>query len=455
MALGVLKNRNVVPRLLFGATVALLLLAAPCAWAGESSSACRLTATDSAPQDGSFAAALAQGSGTAFLLTWLAGLAVALTPCVYPMIAVTVSVFGARKTKSRLEGVALSGAFVLGIVTLLVPLGVTAAKTGAIMGQWLSSPWVFVALAVLLLGMAASMFGAFDLELPASLGNRLANVGGTGYRGAFALGLVTAVVATPCTGPFLTGLLTWIAESQHVALGALMMLGFALGLGGPFFVVGAFAIQLPKSGKWMLLVKNLLGIVLVVAALYFLASAFPVLTSAASPDALFLILSAVGALAGFVLLAVASRGDSRARRGLKWPGVVAASVGSLFFIAGATKPTGTLAWQALTLEEGAEKARAERRPLLLDFTASWCFACKELDRFTFSDPRVAQEMGRFVAVKVDLSDDAGPVAEKSRAVHRVVGLPTVLLFGSDGREAVRCNDFVPAADFLEFARQVN
>src|SRR5262245_21249220 len=215
------------------------------------------------------------------------------------MVAVTVSVFGARQAKSRWEGALLSAFFVLGIVAMFVPLGVAAGLTGSMFGSVLQSKWVVVAISLLFLAMAASMFGAFELALPSALTNRLATVGGLGYKGAFVLGMVCGLIASPCTGPVLTGILTFIAKSQSAGLGAAAMGAFAVGLGAPFFVVGAFAVQLPKSGRWMVHVKSLLGIVLVIVALYFSSTAFPVLARYASPSVGFL-----ASVAGVVVLGV-------------------------------------------------------------------------------------------------------------------------------------------------------
>jgi thiol:disulfide interchange protein DsbD len=225
------------------------------------------TASAQTQSDGGFADALAQGPLYAAVAAFASGLLVSLTPCVYPMIAVTVSVFGARNVQRRSQGVLLSAAFVLGIVAMFVPLGVVAGLTGGVFGAILSNPWVIVGLSTLFVLMALSMFGAFELDLPSALKNRLATAGGSGVAGAFVLGLVCGPIAAPCTGPFLTGILAWIAKTQSAALGAGLMAAFALGLGVPFFVVGAFALQLPKSGRWMNYVKSLLGIVLLVVAL--------------------------------------------------------------------------------------------------------------------------------------------------------------------------------------------
>lgn len=418
-----------------------------CQWVGEGAPATR----------SAFADALARGPLYAFLVTWIFGLGVALTPCVYPMIAVTVSVFGARRTSHRYQAALLSAVFVLGITALFVPLGMLAARTGALMGAWLQNPWVFRGIALLFLAMAASLFGAFELELPERFRNRLANVGGVGYRGAFALGLVSGLIATPCTGPFLTSLVVWIAESQNVVLGAVMMTAFSLGLGTPFFLVGATAMQLPKSGRWMVQVKTALGVVLVIAALYYLGLGWPALTQPIPAGLPFVVAFLVAAVAGVGLLLASARSPGRRGIGLKATGIGLASLGGYCAILSALKPPAgaTLAWRPLSVAEAKAEAQREQRPLLLDFTASWCIACKELDRYTFADPDVVAATARFVAVKVDLTNDDEPLSLATKAAHRVVGLPTLLLFDRSGREVVRCTDFVSAEEFRSFVDRVD
>src|SRR5690606_3571403 len=159
-------------------------------------------------------------------------------------------------------------------------------------------------IASLFMAMAASMMGAFELALPASLTNRLAQVGGVGPRGAFGLGLVCGLIAAPCTGPVLTGILTWIAEEQSATSGALAMAAFSLGLGFPFLVVGTFAVQLPKSGEWMMKVKSILAIVLAVVSLYYLTTAFPSLVAWLEPSTTWTVLASVFAVFGLGIGAV-------------------------------------------------------------------------------------------------------------------------------------------------------
>lgn len=415
--------------------------------------------------DGGFAEALSAGPVYAALAAFASGLLVSFTPCVYPMVAVTVSVFGARTVSSRWEGLGLSAAFVAGIVIVFVPLGVLAGLTGGVFGSVLSSPWVIALLSVLFLAMAASMFGAFELDLPAGLKNRLATSGGSGVWGALVLGMICGPIAAPCTGPFLTGILAWITQTQSAGLGAGLMGAFALGLGVPFFLVGAFALQLPKSGRWMLHVKSVMGLVLVVVALYFLSTAFPSLARFARPGVPFLLGCAAVAIVGLLFGAVHKSFEGASLGGLvsKGLGIVLTAGGAFLFLMGWIKPDGGLAWEnhgdptgITTLTERArQKALNEERPLLVDFTAAWCAACKEIEKLTFTDQRVQREAGRFVAVKVDATDDEDPLVAATMDEHVVRGLPTLILFDSNGAEAQRFTDFVDAEAFLDALEQVN
>lgn len=403
-----------------------------------------------------FANALARGPLYAGLAAFASGFLVSLTPCVYPMVAVTVSVFGAKQVSNRVQGALLSAAFVAGIVAMFVPLGVVAGLTGSFAGAILQSPWVIGGISALFLAMAAAMFGAFELDLPSGLKNRLAQVGGSGYAGAFVLGIACGPIAAPCTGPFLTGILAWIAKTQSAVLGAAAMGAFALGLGVPFFLVGAFAVQLPKSGRWMMHVKSTLGLILIVVALYFLNNAFGFLGKLASPSPRFLAISGGMALLGLAIGAIhkSFEGDTtdKVKKGI---GVLVTSVAGTLFIVGATTPKATLVWEHVALKDARQRAVGAQRPLIVDFGAAWCGACKELDKITFARDDVRQEAGRFLAVKVDATNDEDPEVTATMTDYKVIGLPTVLVFDSQGKEAIRYTDFVEPDQFLTAIKKVN
>jgi thiol:disulfide interchange protein DsbD len=265
------------------------------------------------------------------------------------------------------------------------------------------------------------------------------------------------LIAAPCTGPVLTGILAWIASTQSAALGALAMGAFSLGLGAPFFVVGAFAVQLPKSGHWMVHVKSILGIVLVVVALYFLNNSLGFAAPFVSGSIAFVGI-AVGAVLLGLLLGAVHREFGEPGNGVKVAkglGIALCSIGALLAILGIIKPAEALAWERKDIEGALTRAKTDGRPLVVDFTAAWCGACKELDKKTFSEPRVGQELSRFVAVKVDATNNDDPKVEAMLARFKVVGLPTVVVFDSHGKEAARFNDFVPPDEFLKSVQRVD
>ncbi|WP_349256547.1 protein-disulfide reductase DsbD family protein, partial [Hyalangium sp.] len=208
-------------------------------------------------------------------VVFLGGLLTAMTPCVYPLIPITVSVFGARKAEGRGKALALTSSYIVGMGVVFSALGVLAAKTGQAFGSLLGNPVVVTGLAVFLLVLASSMFGAFELALPPSMQQRLTSVGGAGVAGAFLMGSVSGFLAAPCTGPVLTGLLAFVAKTANTTLGAGLLFIYALGIGVPFFLIGVFTVRLPRGGVWMEWVKNVLGIVLVALALSYLRDAFP------------------------------------------------------------------------------------------------------------------------------------------------------------------------------------
>lgn len=404
-----------------------------------------------------FQAALSSGNwAIALPLIYLVGLGTALTPCVYPMIAITVSVFGARQAKTKTEGALLSTSYVLGMCALMTPLGVFSALSGGFFGEWLNYPVVLVGFAVLFVALALSMFGLYELNLPPSLQNKLAGMGGIGMKGAFALGFAMALIATPCTGPALVGLLTWIGTTGNVGLGAISMFFYALGLGTLFWLVGTFAVSLPKSGRWMEMVKSVFGIVLCVLALYWIRDLIPGLTAAFERTWLVLAIALGAAAIGLAVGAVhldfhEPRVATRVRKGL---GIVMTTAGAFGVLAWALTPAGSLEWRE-DFQAAVAQARAEGRPYIVDFGASWCQACGELERETFADPAVMAEGARFVAVHVDLSP--GQDTEDKRELLRSYaqrGLPLVVMHGSDGREVHRVTQFIEPAEMLSLMQEV-
>ncbi len=408
---------------------------------------------------------------------FLAGVLTSLTPCVYPLIPITVAIFGAgKKARSRGRAAALSSTYVGGIAVMYTGLGLVAAATGHKFGRQMGNPIVVGAFAVLMLVFAASMFGAFDLALPAGLQAKLSGVAGVGFTSAFLMGLVAGIVAAPCTGPVLMAVLTFVAKSGNLWLGFWFLLTYALGMGLLFFVLGTFSMSLPKSGPWMDVVKSLMGIALVLVAISFLQPFLPKPHPSAFSEAILAtaagVLVALAVLAGAVHLSFHGSATQVTVKSFGVAVIVAAFAlrvgwiyepGASMAVAvhagpgsAAAAPVPKIHWFT-SAPQALARARAERKPVLADFFATWCTACMELDRKTFSDPRVRALVNqRFVPLKVDSSQDTDEV-DALQKKYGVVGLPVVTFIDGDGRQRAqpRIDGYLPPGQFAKLIATVH
>jgi len=407
-------------------------------------------------------------------VVFLGGFLTALTPCVYPLIPITVSIFGARKAESRGKSIVLTTAYVVGMGAVFSLLGVGAALSGKAFGSALGNAWVVTGLSLFLLVLASSMFGAFELALPSSWATKLNSVGGAGVAGAFLMGSASGFLAAPCTGPVLTGLLAFVAKTQSALIGSSFLFIYALGIGVPFFVLGVFTVRLPKGGVWMEWVKSVLGVMLVALAFNYLKDAFPALRNALDlavtslgqgrGTALAAALTTVGILLGAVHLSFKEGARQFVLKGLG----VALVVLALVLRGGALNASGdekSLTWHyrlpenpptvALTsLEAKLAQARAAGKPVMIDFFAEWCAACKELDRETYVAPDVIHEASRFVNIKVDATNEEA--VEGLYEKFSIQGLPTVAFVSSEGQilKDPKVTGFLDPKQFLTQLRKV-
>jgi thiol:disulfide interchange protein DsbD len=402
--------------------------------------------------EGRLAEALEQGSWLAFLLVFLGGILTSFTPCVYPVIPITIGYIGARSTGRPLRGFRLSAIFVLGIALVYSTLGLISAATGTLFGSISGSPYIMVVVAAIFALMGLSMLGAFDIALPASWQGKLqTGEKKRGLLGPLVVGMISGLVMAPCVGPLIVALLAWVAKTQNLLLGWALLFVFSLGLGLLFLVIGTFAgaIQaLPKAGVWMEGVKKGFGWILIGAALFLFRSLLPQQFYFFLWGVL-LVIFAVFSGAFDALSETASSG----KRLWKAILLIFFLVGAIYLYRGlateiAVPSKGSVvAWQVNKEPEVLAKALREDKSILIDVYADWCVACKELDEKTYIVPEVAERLKNFALLKLDFTRSS-PWAEEMKRKYEITGMPTVIFLDPSGEEITRFTGFKSAGDFL-------
>jgi thiol:disulfide interchange protein DsbD len=395
-----------------------------------------------------FAQAAGRGMASAFAFALTAGLLTALTPCVYPMIPITISIFGGRGV-SRRRSFGLATLYVAGIAMMFGTLGTVFALLGRAFGTYLASPWVVIPLALFFLAMSASMFGAFELALPSGLQQRLARVGGRGPGGVFLMGLVGGLIAAPCTGPPLAGILAFVATTRNAVEGFFLLATYAVGIGVPFWAIAGFSMQMPRSGPWMEAIKSVFGIALLVAAFYYLKNVMPSLGRITGHSPTFVALAAGAIVVGFALGAIhLSFHDALGKRLRKGVGVALAGLGLFALTNYVLTPKVELAW--LRGEpEAMRAARTQHRPVVVDFMADWCLPCREMDVQVFSNPDVGEKLRDYTLLRVDLSrEDEDETLGAVKAKYGVSTLPAVRIVSPGGEIVRRYDTVVDVPTFL-------
>jgi thiol:disulfide interchange protein DsbD len=393
---------------------------------------------------------------------FLAGLLLNATPCVWPVIPITLSFFGGQTGGKRSQTFTLALFYVLGMALMYSTLGVVAAVSGKSFGFAFQNPWVVGGISLFFAVMALSMFGLFELRPPAFIANKAQ--ARRGPIGAMSMGLIVGVVSAPCTGPVVTALLTLIAATTEAGRQSTLQAGvrgfvafftLALGLGTPYLLLGWFtgaSRALPRSGPWTELVKRVFGLVMLGSALYFASSLMPRGVFRVVFPAYFL------AAGVYLLFAEPELASTRGMKSFKTVAGLATALFGIWSLVGVGLQTGRPAalvqWASYS-PSAIETAKAEGKPVVIDFTAEWCNACQELDEITFHDPRVAERFKSFVAVKADMTRENDPKVLALAKQYEVVGLPTVVFLGPDGRERreLRRTEFVRPDKFLELMEQ--
>jgi thiol:disulfide interchange protein DsbD len=382
-----------------------------------------------APAADSGAGAFAGRSLPALLvLVFLAGLALNLTPCVYPLIPITVGFFARQSEGKTSRTFGLAVAYVLGMSVTYSALGVFAALSGSLFGSWLQKPAVLVVIALVVLALALSMFGLYEIQAPHFITDRTGSK--AGVLGALTMGLFVGFVAAPCIGPFVLSLLTYVAQQGSPALGFGLFFTLAMGLGLPYVVLGTVSGSLkamPRSGEWMLAIRKVFGFVLVALAAWFLR---PLLPERVFDFAVAAPLAAGGLWFLFFEKSGGSLGWFRALKVAFGIGLLAAAVP---FVLPSKKGEG-LAFRPYS-DAALAEATAAGKPVVIDFFADWCLPCKELEKFTFTDPGVKNALDGWVLLKADLTKSASPEVSALRTKWNIQGVPTIVFLGPDGKES--------------------
>jgi thiol:disulfide interchange protein DsbD len=382
------------------------------------------------------------------IFVFLGGLALNLTPCVYPLIPITVGFFGGQAEGSTRKLFVMGLFFVIGLALTYSVIGVVTSLTGAVFGSLLQNPFVIIFVALVLFVLSLSMFGVYEFKLPDSL---VAKAGGAkgGMYGAFFMGLTMGIVAAPCIGPFVLGLVTYVAAKGDPYYGFLMFFVLALGLGLPYLVLAVFSgkiKKLPHSGDWMDAVKHVFGFILIGMAIYFL---LPLL-----PDGIRgYILPAYMLLVGiYVLFFEKLANKIKGFRIFKVVfSLVIIIVGIYSFI---PENTNSVAWKAYS-DAVVNSLGNSKKGTIIDFYADWCIPCKELEKSTFTDARVIKESESFNNLKADMTKSLSDPVERLRNKYDIIGVPTLLILNNKGKETKRITGYVNADEFYKILKNID
>ena len=398
-----------------------------------------------ASEQGRIEAALNSGRLLAIVpLFLLLGLGLAFTPCVLPMVPILSSIIigqGTRIDRGKAFGLSLS--YVLGMALVYTLLGIAAGLVGEGLAAALQNPWTLGAFALLMVLLALSMFGFYELQLPSGLQTRLARLSDARQGGkiasVFSMGAISALIVSPCVAAPLAGALLYISQTRDVVVGGGALFSMALGMGIPLLLVGLSAgTLLPRAGAWMASVKRLFGVLMLGMALYIISPVLPAWLS----------------VLGWAALAIGCAAYLLATTRQAWParlaGVLLGLFGVVQLVGLATGGRDVLAPLAHLGPEAANRhvsfqriktsadldrivASANGKQVMLDFYADWCVSCKEMEKFTFTDARVRERLDQMILLQADVTaNDADDKALLKR--FRLFGPPGIIFFDAQGSE---------------------
>lgn len=412
---------------------------------------------------------------------FVAGLALALTPCVLPMIPILSGIIagdGDNVTPTR--GFTLAFTYVMGMAVVYTVAGIAAAAVGVQLQAIFNQPWVLIVFAGLFVVLALGMFGLFDLQMPSGIQSRLAAISGKQKSGtligAFVMGALSSLIVTACVAPPLVATLTVIGQAGDMVRGGTALFALSLGMGAPLLAIGASAGKLiPQAGSWMVAVKNAFGFLMLALAVWMLSRILPGTATLALWGVL--IFMAGVFLGGLTQLTPESVGSQKLGKGFGLLAVIYGAVllvGSLAGSESMLRPLSALNYsgdggERVAVHEGLEfqriktvadldralaAAAADGNSAMLDFYADWCVSCIEMEKFTFTDAGVQSALANTVLLQADVTanddDDQALLAR-----FGVYGPPTIIFFGNDGtqRNGYEVVGYMKASDFAEHIKK--
>lgn len=363
-----------------------------------------------------------------FIGVFFVGLALNLTPCVYPMMTITLSIFCGQDQNGKISVIIKALSYVLGIATMYSVLGVIAALTGSLFGSIMQSGIVLVSIGILFLLLSLSMFGLYELRLPSKFMSKLGARQTAGFIGTYISGLMVGIFAAPCIGPPIIGLLAYVGHKADPVFGFFAFFILSLGLGLPYLLLGVFSgliNKMPKSGMWMIWVKKLLGFILVSVGLFYISLYF-------YPPLIFHLIPLTFIIGG-IYLGFIDRSDKYSKTFIlikKIIGLLLIIGSIIFFITGRID---SFEWKKYNVDE-INLLKNKNENVIIYFSADWCIPCIELDRRTFTSQRIMNKMNNWSAYKVDLTNFNSPESEEIRQKYSISGVPTIIFIDSNGNE---------------------
>ncbi|GKW54363.1 thiol:disulfide interchange protein DsbD [Pseudoalteromonas sp. NCCP-2140] len=407
-----------------------------------------------------------QGLLTNLVIFFLVGVGLAFTPCVFPMFPILSSLIAGQQNLSTKKAFSLSFVYVQGMAVTYAALGLVVASLGGQVQGYLQHPTVLISFSILFVLLAMSMFGWYEIKLPSGMMNKLTQVSnqqkGGNYVGVFMMGVLSGLIASPCTTAPLSAALLYVAQSGDYLVGGLTLYVLSLGMGLPLLLLGTSGGKLlPKAGGWMEQVKTLFGFIMLVVPLILLERIVDI--------------EIIWLMAGLLALATAlylhhwQSGQSQGKlKTALWFAatllvVTGASLTKNYFwpskvvvTEAAVKTHGFRQVANLSeLKEEIAQASSEGRLVMVDLYADWCVACKEFEHYTFPDAKVQEQFAHFELIQIDLTQSDAKTIELMEE-YTVFGLPSILFFDSQGNELLeqRVTGFLNAKDFAEHLAKV-